>query len=690
MPAHARATLPSGDEEILGAVENSRTLQLFEQGPGAVAVSLAAVVGLWLTSGLSGSATTVWLLLACAVLALRLALVLAFRLRGVRRPGAWWNRLYCTGTLLSGGLFAAWAIAFFPAMDDASRLLGALVLGAMAGGAVAVLSVRRLLALGYGFLLLIPASAMLVITGGRNETVAGVLGALFFLTMVASVSATHQRITHALLYSFRNARLLRAAEQHERELEERNAALDEAHEQLQENNRQLEEKIAQRTAALQQMATQDPLTGLPNRRGISDRISALIDSGAHGFTLLFIDLDGFKEINDAMGHQTGDTVLCEVGRRLRAVAGDQGSAARWGGDEFLVLMQSAGGQGAAATAMASDLVRTLVAPIAIGESTLRINCCIGIAHAALAQASLDRLIRQADLAVYAAKEAGPGAIVEFDQSLADRVERSLRIRQHLTEALAEGGVGLRLVLQPIVSASDARVLGAECLLRWRHPQLGEVMPAEFVPVAERSGLMPGLGTFVLDEACRLLADMPESALAYMAVNVSVAQVLQEDFAAQVAATTRRHGIAPGRLLLELTESTFAQDSERVIRTLLALRELGVRWALDDFGTGYSSLAYLQQMPIQVLKIDQRFVADLDGSGARIVEASLSLAQAFGMKTVAEGVEQEHQWRRLQALGVTALQGYLFSRPLEAQDFHAFLRAGSGTQEGCAPEPSRMP
>ena len=396
---------------------------------------------------------------------------------------------------------------------------------------------------------------------------------------------------------------------------------------------------------------------------------------------MFIDLDGFKEINDAMGHETGDAVLCEVTRRLCRVTGELASAARWGGDEFLVLLQRADGQAEAASAMAADLVTALATPIAIGESTLRINCCIGIAHAVLAQASLDRLLRQADLAVYAAKESGQGSAVEFDQSLDDRVERSLRARQHLFGVLAEGGAGPRLVLQPIVAADGGCVLGAECLLRWRHPPLGEVMPGEFVPVAERSGLMHGLGAWVLGEACRLLVDRPESALAYLAVNVSVAQVLQEGFAGQVAAISRRHAVSRTPLLRELTESPFAQDSERMIRTLVALRELGVRLALDDFGTGYSSLGYLQQLPLQVLKIDQRFVADLEGGGARIVEASLSLAEAFGMQTVAEGVEQAFQARRIQAMGVRALQGYLIARPLEINDFADFLQRWPGRQDG---------
>ncbi len=655
-------------DDISFEIERNRTLQLFDQGYGAVAVTCAAAFGLWFAAGRGLFAADVWLVAMLSVLAFRLGLVRRFRALEEPADVSGWNRLYCAGTLGNGVLYAAWPVLVYPHVDEQSRLLGALVLGAMAGGSVAVLSVRRALALVYGGLLLVPASLMLLVMGEGDEKVAGVLGLFYFLTMISSVRATHQRITHALLYAARNARLLQASEAHEHALQVQNLALDAARAELEASNRDLERKIGERTAALQSLAIRDPLTGLPNRLAVSQAIAQRIAQGEQRFAVLFVDLDGFKEINDAMGHDTGDAVLREVASRLASHAGSSVEVARWGGDEFLLLLALGAESTDQAEGLAARLVSALSAPISTGGSTVRINACVGIALRESVETSLDRIVRQADMAVYAAKEAGPGSVVRYNDRLAQAVERAASIRQCLSEALAHDAAGLRLVVQPIYAAADRRLLGAECLARWRHPVLGDVPPSAFVEVAERTGLMTSLGRWVLGQACALAAACPESRLPYLAVNVSAAQILHDDLAEFVRATCERHALPPRRLLLELTESVFAQDSERVITCMQRLRALGVRLALDDFGTGYSSLAYLQRLPLQVLKIDRQFVADLGGSGARIVEASLSLAQAFGLETVAEGVESEAEARAMAALGVTALQGFHLARPTEIDAF----------------------
>jgi len=305
---------------------------------------------------------------------------------------------------------------------------------------------------------------------------------------------------------------------------------------------------------------------------------------------------------------------------------------------------------------------------------LRVDGCIGVAFWPEDGRTLDALIHGADLAVYAAKAAGAGQVRRYADDLASVWRRRVLIKHALGRAIANGDSALRLEYQPVHDARTRRVVSAEALLRWTDPYLGAVAPAEFIPLAEQSGDILALGEMVLQAGCRFAASLPEDRLPAVAVNVSAQQLRYPGFVATVERALEQSGLDPRRLSLELTESAFAIDAIGLEARMRELGRLGISFAIDDFGTGYSSLAYLQRLPARTLKIDRSFVAAIDGSGRPIIEAAVSLAGAFGLEVVAEGVEQEAQLQTLVALGVDRVQGYLLGRAMEADYLREQLTA----------------
>ncbi len=410
---------------------------------------------------------------------------------------------------------------------------------------------------------------------------------------------------------------------------------------------------------LRRLAHFDALTGLANRVTLHEAIEQVLSGD--GGALMMIDLDRFKAVNDTLGHSTGDALLVAVARRLQQLVRPGDIVARLGGDEFAVLVRVPV-DGATARALAERLVDAFAQPCDVQGRQLSVGLSVGVVLAPAHARGVDELIGNADLALYAAKEAG-GQRVEL---YAPPLGESKRRRSALEQALADArdGQGLRLVWQAQVDLRNGRVVGAEALLRWRHPALGEVGPAEFIAVAEQIGCIVPIGAWVLHEACRTgAAALPAMRIA---VNVSPAQLRDPGFVAAVRAALHDSGLEPGRLELELTESLFLEDAHAAER-LRPLQALGVRIALDDFGTGYSSLAYLRRFPFDTLKIDRSFVRDLADKGdvKAIVGAMIDLAHRLGIRTVAEGVETESQWRTLAAMGCREIQGYLVARPLPA-------------------------
>lgn len=423
--------------------------------------------------------------------------------------------------------------------------------------------------------------------------------------------------------------------------------------------------------AAQRMALHDALTGLANRRLMSERlIRALHNSQrSHQYgVLLLIDMDHFKEINDTLGHPIGDQLLKEVARRLQDTLRQGDTVARLGGDEFVVILEELGNSQESATHHASDtgekIRQALSAPYLLQGHLAEVTPSIGVVLFDGTLESADELIRQADMALYKAKDAGRDQLCFFDNALQNEINQRAQLLRELRQALELDA--LRLFYQPVVAA-DEQILGYEALLRWQNPQRGLVSPAQFIPLAEESGLIIPIGQWVLTTACRQLAEWlydPRYQAWTIAVNISARQLSQNDFVQQVLQALASTGAPANRLRLEITESMLQDDLTVTIGKMQVLRQIGVRFSLDDFGTGYSSMSYLKHMPLDQLKIDKSFVDEIptDSTDSAIARTVVTLAENLGLEVVAEGVEQREQLELLVSIGCRAFQGYLFGKP----------------------------
>jgi diguanylate cyclase (GGDEF)-like protein/PAS domain S-box-containing protein len=433
---------------------------------------------------------------------------------------------------------------------------------------------------------------------------------------------------------------------------------------------------------IRMLAFFDQLTSLPNRTLLLDRLRqaqvASARSGEH-CALLFIDLDNFKTLNDTHGHDFGDQLLQEVGKRLTEAVRAEDTVARIGGDEFVVVLSALGGvetMAASSAEMIADKVLAILnQPYLLGETSHRSGASIGVTLFQGERQSVDELMKQADLAMYKAKESGRNKVRFFDPTLESTVRARLELENDLRIALDQGA--FELYYQPQLVGAGV-LTGAEALIRWNHAERGVVSPAAFIPLAEETGLILPLGNFVLETACRQLVawqDVPGFSGLSIAVNVSARQLAQDDFVDQVQSILHRTGADPKRLKLELTESLLVNNVQEIIGKMQALRAFGIGFALDDFGTGYSSLAYLKQLPIDQLKIDRGFVRDVleDPSDATIARTIVVLAKTLGLGVIAEGVETAAQLAFLHEAGCLAYQGYFFSRPLPIKAFEAYAR-----------------
>ncbi len=419
---------------------------------------------------------------------------------------------------------------------------------------------------------------------------------------------------------------------------------------------------------LRRMAHTDSLTGLANRATLHDALRAQLATGAGG-ALFSIDLDHFKAINDTLGHSTGDRVLVAVAARIGGMFRPEDVVARLGGDEFAVLVRSPIDE-ERVLALARRLVAAFDEPCAVNGRSLVVGLSAGVALLGVHGTAQDELLGNADLALYEAKRAGRGRCAVYAARLGESSRRRAEIEQALKHAIDANE--LALAWQPQVEVGSWRVIGAEALLRWRHPTLGVVGPAEFIAVAEQTGMASRIGTWVLRAACReAVRSLPGLDVS---VNISTIQ-LRDDFVATVREVLAETGLAPERLQLELTESIFLGDDSAALANLRALQSLGVRVALDDFGTGYSSLAYLRRFPFDTLKIDRAFVSELTARAdmRAIVRTILQLGESLRIRTVAEGVETEAQLALLTEHGCQMVQGYLVAKPTDVATLARALR-----------------
>jgi len=441
---------------------------------------------------------------------------------------------------------------------------------------------------------------------------------------------------------------------------------------------------------IHQLAFYDPLTKLPNRRLLVDRLRHTMTAGArkmdHG-AVLFIDLDNFKILNDTRGHDVGDLLLTETARRLQDCVRGSDTVARLGGDEFIVMLEGLGVEEAQASAQAravgEKILSTIRLPCRLGDFEHHSTCSIGISLFHDQEISVDELLKRADTAMYEAKSAGRNALRFFDPSMQAALENRSLLDVDLRHALSLKQFALYYQIQ---MDFENRPIGAEVLLRWKHPIRGVVTPVEFISLAEETGLIQPIGLWVLETACAQIKEWETSPLIsglQLAVNVSARQFHQQDFVQKVSEVLTKTGAAPNRLKIELTESAVLDNINDTITKMHALKQIGVRFSMDDFGTGYSSLSYLTQLPLDQLKIDRSFVRNIGTkhTDSVIVQTIIGMGNSLGMEVIAEGVETEEQRTFLHDAGCLAYQGYLYSKPLPLKDFENAVQCGNFAQIG---------
>jgi diguanylate cyclase (GGDEF)-like protein len=429
-------------------------------------------------------------------------------------------------------------------------------------------------------------------------------------------------------------------------------------------------------AELQRLANEDSLTGLRNRHWFLAFIdSAIAAAGAAEteFALLFIDLDDFKHVNDTQGHAVGDQLLKAVARRLAALLRPLDHVVRFGGDEFLVMLDRTDGDLHVA-AVAQRIIDALCQPFSVADEVQTIGASIGISVFPRDGADAASLIRHSDIAMYAGKSEGKRQYRFFDPALSATINTRAQLKHGLIDAIAQQQMVLHY--QPRVDTMTGELVSMEALLRWRHPVLGMVSPADFIPLAEQSGLIIPIGAMVIDQACSQLAAWQAEGqrVVPVSINVSPAQFHRGGVREQLEQALTRHGVAPALLEVEITESAMIGDQDEIVAELAGIRALGIKLHIDDFGTGYSSLSQLQRLKMDVLKVDRAFTAELGASreGQVFFQAIVSMAHALGMAVVAEGVETAQQLALLQQLGCNEVQGYLIARPMDAGAMVAVL------------------
>ncbi|MGZ4356924.1 MAG: putative bifunctional diguanylate cyclase/phosphodiesterase, partial [Gaiellaceae bacterium] len=446
--------------------------------------------------------------------------------------------------------------------------------------------------------------------------------------------------------------------------------------------------VSERKAFEEQLAHQafhDPVTKLANRALFSDRVEHALmrtQRGVHEIAVMFIDLDDFKTVNDSLGHAAGDEVLQEVGRRLKIAVRPGDTVARFGGDEFAVLLDGVSGSSDAADA-AGRILRALDLPIEIEGKNVFPRASVGICLVGeeVETPEASELLRNADVAMYMAKRDSKGSYRVFEPTMHERVVERLELRSDLQHALTMDQ--LELHYQPVVRLADRTILGVEALVRWNHPTRGTIPPIQFIPVAEETGLIIPMGRWILETAChegaRLQKAFSRAEPLTMSVNLSVRQLQSETLIADVRQALEVSGLPAASLVLEITESLMLTDTDFAMMQLHELKALGIRLAMDDFGTGYSSLSYLSRFPVDILKMDRSFVGAEDNS--TLTSAIIALGTSLSLEVVAEGIELAEQASSLEELGCELGQGFLFARPMDSDALTKFLGVdGEATQE----------
>jgi diguanylate cyclase (GGDEF)-like protein len=577
---------------------------------------------------------SLWLASIYLVTGVRLWTWLCYRAHNSRdHDDTFWRRLGLAGALLSGATWGTAAILLFPSHNPAHQMFVALCIAGMASGAVTTLSAQLPAVFGFLALSLLPLITRFLLEPETLGPAMGLMSLLFLVGLALSAMRFHRRTA---------------------------------------------EVLPDRPGPRQ--ALYDDLTGLANRRLLMERLeqelTRALRHGRRG-AVFFMDLDRFKHVNDSLGHPAGDALLQQVAGRIRKRTRGEDTAARFGGDEFVVVLPEVGAgaekAGDEIHRVAMELQQFLSRPYLVAGHELDITASVGIAFFPDDGTTPNEILKHADMAMYRAKEQGRGGVQFFTSGLQDAAYRRLKNERDLRQALSNED--LVLVYQTQVNPSR-QVIGLEALLRWRHPELGLVSPEALLQVAEETGLSLPLGEHVLRMACRDLVGIAGWRPLPLAINISQKQFRQPDFVDRLRAILAESGADPRLLRLEITESTAMEKPDQTIAKIQALRDLGVRCSIDDFGTGHSSLAYLKRLPVDTIKIDRSFVTEIiaDHGDAAIVEAIISMARHLRLDVIAEGVESREAMDFLLKHGCRQFQGFLFGMPAELGELLDHIRA----------------
>ncbi|WP_406609392.1 putative bifunctional diguanylate cyclase/phosphodiesterase [Agarivorans sp. JK6] len=531
-----------------------------------------------------------------------------------------------------------------PLSGDIDLSTHIIIISAMAGGSATVLAGHKYTAMAYAFILLAPPSVGLMFSGIYERQMLGILGVLFGIVMVVIAKKNAEFTAQAVLLKNQNAVLVH----------------------------HMEEKVERRTHTIYELSNLDPLTGLFNRTAFLQHLKLRLleaKQQQQSLAVLFIDLDGFKKINDAIGHDTGDQVLNNTAQRLKHLCHNHQLLCRWGGDEFLLAIE--GCDESLAISRSEEIIQTLSAAYTFANNRLSVGATVGIALYPQHSQNEHSLIRLADTAMYAQKKRVPSTVGVFSDQLEKQIHRELLLKDGLSQAVDKNQ--LHLVYQPIIDANDCQIVSFEALLRWR---LNDEMipPDEFISIAEQYGLIRKIGQWVLEQACQTASTWAQRHPIAICVNVSVAQLENDDFVDIVDAALQHSQLAPELLHIEMTESVFTSDIGLLAEQIKTLQDKGVKVSIDDFGTGYSSLSIMQDLAVNIVKIDRSFVERIDTNGYAIITAVMHMARALNYSVVAEGIETQSQMNILRSLGVDYLQGYYFAKPLPIDQVEQLISA----------------
>ncbi|MEW7315133.1 bifunctional diguanylate cyclase/phosphodiesterase [Buttiauxella gaviniae] len=555
-----------------------------------------------------------------------------------------WVLRFSSGCLLTAMLWSFYAVNFYPQFSVEELSTTNVILAAMAGGATSILSGNLPLASLYNIIILMPMSILLMTQPEDYKNNLGMLGVCFTAIMIVSSVRSSKYLREGILLRYKNKTLVAS----------------------------MEETIKKRTREVYEISNKDSLTGLFNRSAFlsaAERVEQdFKDNKIAGFSIFFIDLDGFKNINDTLGHNVGDRVLVNLSARLKNCNDTQTLMCRWGGDEFILLVKEK--DPTLTRNLAEHITSNFSLPIKLDDQVITLNATIGISICPNHDSSITRLIQLADIAMYSQKGKYPERFAFYNLDLERNLRRKITLNEALKGALDRNE--FRLMYQPIVNASG-HVVSFEALMRWRYKGQ-EISPVEFIPLMEQSGRIVEAGNWVLEEACKMLAKMvQQNAEICMCVNISLIQFYDKGFVNNVNQVIERYAI-PGHLLhLEVTESIFQSEQMMVNQKVSQLQQRGVKFSVDDFGTGYSSLSVIQNMNVDYIKIDRSFIQHIELKGLAIVQAVMNISQSLNFSVIAEGVETEKQRQMLEDCGIPYMQGYYFSRPLEQENALNYLK-----------------